>query len=271
MPPEYVAQPDGTYWRKQVQGRPRNVKLANFSARIVEDVKLDDGSGETQRMFAIEGSLGRAQVPAKTYNNLQWVSDAWGCGPTSRRGRATGSTLPTPSQTAQRRRARGSRSTRTSAGARSASAGVYLHAGDGVGAEVRLEGKLARYTLPAGDGRPSGECARRCECSTWRRRTLHIRYGARSTARRSVSGRRDRALFLHGKTGVTQDRCGRCSRRRTLRRGSERPRRTGRRRPTRSSASAFLAKDAVLLIDDLCRRKVPLRRTRRGYITPPSG
>jgi hypothetical protein len=37
---------------------PQNRKLTNFSATIVADIRLDDGSGLARRRFFVEGSLG---------------------------------------------------------------------------------------------------------------------------------------------------------------------------------------------------------------------
>ena len=121
-PPEYTAHPDGTYWYKPAKGGHERVRLADFSAKIIEDVRLDDGSGETQRMFALEGSLGRAQRAGQDLQRHALGPRCSGvCEPISRRGRAARSTSPTPSRSSVMRVR--SRSTLTPDGARSASAG----------------------------------------------------------------------------------------------------------------------------------------------------
>ena len=76
--PEYGIQEGGYYWLKPTRNGSVRVKLSNFTAFIKEDVKLDDGSGNTERMFAIEGSLGRADVPAEKFDSMQWVTREWG-------------------------------------------------------------------------------------------------------------------------------------------------------------------------------------------------
>ena len=55
-----------------------SVPLSNFTGRIVEDIKLDDGSGLIERRFIIEGSLGRADVPASQFEGMSWVTREWG-------------------------------------------------------------------------------------------------------------------------------------------------------------------------------------------------
>jgi hypothetical protein len=52
--------------------------LTNFTAIIVSEVKLDDGSGFTQRRFSIEGNRGRAEIAADRFDSLSWVTREWG-------------------------------------------------------------------------------------------------------------------------------------------------------------------------------------------------
>jgi hypothetical protein len=58
--------------------------LCNFVARIVEEVCLDDGSGEPQHIFAIEGtlqdgaSLPRTQVRSSEFASMAWPVTSWG-------------------------------------------------------------------------------------------------------------------------------------------------------------------------------------------------
>jgi hypothetical protein len=57
--------------------------LANFAARITEDLALDDGE-VTTRAFQIEGSLAggiplpSVRVPASRFNAMGWVTEHWG-------------------------------------------------------------------------------------------------------------------------------------------------------------------------------------------------
>lgn len=59
-----------------------SVALANFSARVVEQVTHDDGA-ERRTVLAIEGKLGerplaRVEVPAETFAGMNWPVPAWG-------------------------------------------------------------------------------------------------------------------------------------------------------------------------------------------------
>src|SRR5262249_51329790 len=58
--------------------------LCNFTARIAEEVVLDDGSGETDCHFTIEGTLADgtplppARVRATEFASLAWTLKHWG-------------------------------------------------------------------------------------------------------------------------------------------------------------------------------------------------
>jgi Domain of unknown function (DUF927) len=53
------------------------VPLSNFTGRIVEDVVVDDGSGETDRFFTVEARMGgrlpRFEVSSQGFEGLSWV------------------------------------------------------------------------------------------------------------------------------------------------------------------------------------------------------
>jgi hypothetical protein len=53
------------------------VPLSNFTGRIVEDVEVDDGSGEIARFFTVEARMGqrrtRFDVPSQRFEGLSWV------------------------------------------------------------------------------------------------------------------------------------------------------------------------------------------------------
>lgn len=53
------------------------VPLSNFTGRIVEDVVVDDGSGEIDRFFTVESQMGqrrtRFDVPSQRFEGLSWV------------------------------------------------------------------------------------------------------------------------------------------------------------------------------------------------------
>jgi len=56
----YAARDGGMYWLRK---RDEAVRLSNFTAYITEDLKLDDGSGETRREYVIESSIGCGACP----------------------------------------------------------------------------------------------------------------------------------------------------------------------------------------------------------------
>lgn len=64
-------------------GNPHDRPLANFDARIVEEVEVDDGA-ESTRSFVIEGRTGRGQtlrpvhIAAAEFPAMAWVTRAWG-------------------------------------------------------------------------------------------------------------------------------------------------------------------------------------------------
>ena len=246
--PEYEARPDGTYWRKPVKDGHVTVKLANFSARIVEDVKLDDGSGETQRVFALEGSLGRAQVPAKTYNNMQWVRDAWGLRanitPGQNHAQHLANAITTLSDDAREV------TVYTHLGWREINGRwVYLHAGDGVGAEVRLEGKLARYTLPPVTDIRAAVCASLKLLDLAPAQLAYPLWGAVYRAPLGEWAPATAALYLHGPTGVRKTAVALLPQAHFAP-GLDEPAANWEGTANALERIAFQAKDAVLLVDD---------------------
>ena len=248
-PPEYEARPDGTYWRKPVKDGHVTVKLANFSARIVEDVKLDDGSGETQRVFALEGSLGRAQVPAKTYNNMQWVRDAWGLRanitPGQSHAQHLANAITTLSDDAREV------TVYTHLGWREINKRwVYLHAGDGVGAEVRLDGPLASYALPRVTDIRAAVHASLEMLGVAPARVMYPLWGAVFRAPLGQFAPMTAALGLVGSSGVMKTTLALLAQAHYAPALGSRPAANWASTANFNERQAFLAKDALLLIDD---------------------
>ncbi|MCC2663875.1 MAG: helicase, superfamily, partial [Geminicoccaceae bacterium] len=73
-------------WRKETRDGSVAVPLCNFTAQIVAEEVLDDGA-ERRTVLAIEGAMpnGRrlpcARVPAERYWAMNWVTEAWGTSP----------------------------------------------------------------------------------------------------------------------------------------------------------------------------------------------
>jgi hypothetical protein len=60
-----------------LESEHRLIPLSNFTARIVEDVIVDDGSGETDRFFTLEATMAgmrtRFDVSSQAFEGLSWV------------------------------------------------------------------------------------------------------------------------------------------------------------------------------------------------------
>jgi hypothetical protein len=151
---EYRAGDDGIWWL----GPEETVQLANFNAEIIEDVKLDDGSGVTQRQFVVDGSLGRAalgrvEIAADEFSTMRWLAIAWGARPRITPGsfhkERVADAIKMFSSAARR-------SVYTHLGWRRIDGEwVYLHAGGGIGAdgavdsvEVKVDNALGQVRLP---------------------------------------------------------------------------------------------------------------------------
>jgi hypothetical protein len=129
--------------------------LCNFTARVVEELVLDDGV-ETVRTFVLEGalesgaSLPPARVTAARFGGMAWVPEHWGLRAIVRAGLSTRDALREAIQVLSPQ-AR-SRHVFTHTGWRQVDGEwVYLTAGGAVGhdgAEVDLGPELARYRLP---------------------------------------------------------------------------------------------------------------------------
>ena len=73
--PKIFRTPEG--YRMEDPGRANLIPLSNFTCRIVEDVVVDDGSGEADRFFIVEAQLGgrrrRFEVSSQAFDGLAWV------------------------------------------------------------------------------------------------------------------------------------------------------------------------------------------------------
>jgi hypothetical protein len=74
----YSNTPKGTFWNKSNEW----VFLANFTARIVAEVVIDDGA-ERKRMMEITGELESgflpvAKIPCGQFSSMNWVGSEWG-------------------------------------------------------------------------------------------------------------------------------------------------------------------------------------------------
>jgi len=148
------------YWKQTFHGQTA-IKLCNFTARIIEEINRDDGSGRTALAFVLKGftekgrTLPNVTVLANEFDSLRWVASTWGtraiiyAGPSKREHlRAAIQIL---SGHPPKRRILEHLGWTQHEGE-----WVYLHAGGALGGvgvvpgvEVRLEGRLSLYCLPA--------------------------------------------------------------------------------------------------------------------------
>ena len=214
---EYEARADGTYWRKRTESgsvwiKLANfsakvvsgsvwIKLANFSAKVVEDVVVDDGSVEEQRVFVIEGSPGRAHVSADSFNSARWVTRSFGARACVAPGQGTGQRFldavkKLGADELLERRVFAHTGWRKISGA-----WTFLHAGCGGGVEVRLDGALAHYVLPAVTDVRAAVLASLRMLDLAPARVAYPLFGAVYRAPLGEWAPITASLFLHGKTG----------------------------------------------------------------------
>ncbi len=154
----YKATKTGMVWLKPFNGKSVPVPLTNFSARVVEDIALDDGV-ELGRAFEIEavlnGAATRFNVPADQFSRMDWVTEHLGASAviyagSGKRDHARAAVQLLSGDIRQRR-------VFTHLGWRNVNGRwVYLHAGGAIGAcgtvegvEVSLPEPLDRFALQA--------------------------------------------------------------------------------------------------------------------------
>jgi hypothetical protein len=191
------------------------VPLSNFTGRIVEDVLVDDGSGETARYFTvearIEGQRTRFDVPSQSFDGLSWVPKQLGAlarveNPRVRHLIATAIRLESP-KSLRKVRAYGHTGWIEVEGR-----WVYLHADGaivGPGAppfsgRVVLSRKLARRKFPEVPmNNPEAlKEAVRATLALWDLAADEIAIPLMLSAYRAVMGEVDYSIFLVGLTGL---------------------------------------------------------------------
>ena len=92
--PYFVTRHGMIAWRKETRDGSVSVPLCNFTAQIVAEEVIDDGA-ERCTILGIEGTMpdGRrltyARVPAERFNSLSWVTESWGTAPVIFAGHGT--------------------------------------------------------------------------------------------------------------------------------------------------------------------------------------
>ncbi len=250
----------GIYIVKKDEKGIRKQRLANFKARIASDAIHDDGA-EPRRFFHIEASVeGNAAsfvVPASQFSALNWVSANLG----ARAWVDAGVLVKDQVRVAIQQLSTGivQRQVYAHTGWRNIDgAWVYLHAGGAIGKdgaleniEVRLSDKLSHYVLPEP---PRGEAlaeAVRSSLSLLDLACDRVTVPLVATVYRAVLKACDFATYLAGPTGTFKSELA------ALGQAHWGPGWRGRNLPgnwasTANSleSAAFLAKDALFVIDD---------------------
>ena len=130
-------------WRKETREGVVPQVLCNFTARIVAEEVLDDGA-EQRTVFVIEGELPGhrplppTRVPAERYPTMNWVTEAWGTAPVIFAGQGKRDHLRAAIQMLS-----GSVPRRTVYGhfgwRRIGNRWAYLHSGGAIGSEGTIE------------------------------------------------------------------------------------------------------------------------------------
>jgi hypothetical protein len=155
----YEERDGALYWMKHVEkGGVIDVipvRLCNFTAAITEVITRDDDSGITTRSFVVTGSPGHIEVPADEFDALAWVTAEWGPWASITPGQSMkphlAQAIKVLSDEAEER------IVYTHTGWRKIEGSwLYLHGGGAIGAEgpvpdvtVELDGELAHMVLPA--------------------------------------------------------------------------------------------------------------------------
>jgi hypothetical protein len=159
--PYFVSRNGVIAWRKETRDGSVAIPLCNFTAQIVAEEVIDDGA-ERRTVLAIEGAMpdGRrlpcARVPAERFTGMSWVTEAWGTAPVILAGQGTRDHLRTAIQmlsgTAPRHTVYGHLGWR-----RIGDCWSFLHGGGAITADGAADGievdtgsdSLLAYQLPA--------------------------------------------------------------------------------------------------------------------------
>src|SRR3984885_11028658 len=255
----YEQQGTGMVRREQLHnGSAKVTAVANFNARIVRDLILDDGE-QQRREFGLEGEVGGQKlgfvIPAAEFGRMGWVLRQLGPQATIYPGQQqhARAAIQCLSGSIQKERIFTHLGWRKHEGH-----WVYLHAGGAVGAQgprghlrVKLPTALRRYEVHAPADRQEQANAVRASLRCLSVAPDWISFPLLAAVYRAVLGKVDFSVFLAGQTGVfksalaalCQQHFGAAMDARSL--------------PTNFASTgnaltelAFYAKDALLVVDD---------------------
>jgi Domain of unknown function (DUF927) len=236
--------------------------LCNFVARIIREEVLDDGSGETRHLFIVQGTLASGKhldavsVPADSFAAMNWPMKHWGLAPVVFAGWGVKDHLRVALQVLSVGAERCHVYTHTG-WTQSGGVWKYLHGGGAIGPDgtdhsvhIDLGTKLSPFTLP---DPPAGDELRRVvkedlDLLTVAPKFLYPLLGA---VYRSVLGLVDCSISLIGPTGLGKSEVAALVQQH-FGPAMDRFHLPGNWSSTANSLEslAFLAKDALLTIDD---------------------
>ncbi|MBX9625097.1 MAG: bifunctional DNA primase/polymerase [Gemmataceae bacterium] len=215
-PPTYFEEAGRTLRNVRTDKGVVPVPLANFTARIVAEVTLDDGA-ERRKVFVVDGRLASGEplpaveVPADEFGEMFWVVEKWGTRAVVSAGAGCRDHLRAALQTLSGDVPRETVRTHTGwadVGGRPA----YLSAGAVIGADgpvdgvrVHLDGPLARYALPPPPAGPRRRAAVRASLAPLIAGDLaadRILFPLRLATYRAFVGGANYAPALTGRTGA---------------------------------------------------------------------
>jgi hypothetical protein len=260
--PLYAESPAGLVYLRPTEHGPVEVPLTNFPARIVAEIVEDDGTADdAHRLLEIEAQVaGRTchvLIPAARFAGMSWVTEQLGVEALIHAGMMVKDHTRAAIQTISVDVTKRCRYTHT--GWRSIdSAPVYLHGGGAIGAagvmpdvEVSLPGALAPLTLPAPPDGPPLITAVKASLGLLDLGPLRLTAPLFAAIWRAVLRTADFGLHLVGATGVFKTAVG------ALVQAHWGAGFNDRNLPAAWSGTAnaleglaFVAKDAILLVDD---------------------
>jgi hypothetical protein len=256
----YIERNGALYWGKPMKDGTLDVMLANFVARIIADVRIDDGA-EMRRLLEIEATVrgrhGRFTLSAERFQAMAWPVEYCGAGAILSPGIAlrdhARAAIQALSTDVRERTIYGHLGWREIDGQH-----IYLHAGGGIGADgavdgvdVQLAPPLDRFLLP---DPPTGDDLAesvRASLAILEVAPDEVTAPVLGMVYRAPLGSADHTGHLAGPTGVFKTALA------ALAQQHQGATMDGRRLPaswiSTSNANetlAFLAKDALLVVDD---------------------
>jgi hypothetical protein len=256
----YRATPKGIIWSKPTQAGPVAVPLTNFVAKIVGDVAEDDGA-EVRRLLEVRAALGTkvrdARLTPERFAAMGWPLDVLGASALVYPGQAakdhTRAAIQLLSGEVEERMVYGHTGWRERDGA-----WIYLHATGAIGAggagadvEVSLPDALTRYSLPTPPESDDLRAAIRASLGVASVAPESVTLPLLAATYRAALGGADFSLFLVGPTGIGKSELAAlCQQHYGA--GLDARHLPGSWTSTGNALEglAFLAKDALLVVDD---------------------